>query len=239
MSNTGEPIVPSGEPSGAPTVQYREPEDYAELKAFRQSFEEKILPHWDTVRPILEDDDERTFYEQARKTRERLRAEAEPELPPEFQTFEKRLESKFGGVVEYVQSVREREAAEAKQREADAEAERQRGFETNKAYAQRIMAERADFRNADGGPSEMMTDLIILAANRKMTLEDAYKEYGPKYFGVKPAAVPREPSERKPPSSLRNGDPGVPGESAAPKATTQKERLARMRANMINAGRGA
>lgn len=239
MPELGDQIVPSGEGAGAPTVRIEAPADYEELRAFRQSFEEKILPHWDTLRPILEDDDERTFYEQARKTRQRLREEAEPELSPELATFEKRLEGKFGGVVEYVQSVREREAAAEKQRDADANAEKQRGFESNKAYAQRIMAERADFRNADGGPSPMMEDLIILAAQRHLTLEDAYKEYGPRYFGVKPQAVDKPRVERSQERSLRSGDPGVPGESSAPKATTQKDRLARMRANMINAGRGA
>lgn len=232
--NPSEPIVPA-EPSAAPSVRIEAPADYAELQEFRKNFEAQVAPYWDDIRPIIEDENIRTFTRSARETyADRLKAQ-EPELPPELAMFEKRLEGKFGGVVEYIEGEKSERARVAAEK-ADAEkAEQARGFAANKAYAERIMAEREDFRTADGNPSPQMEDLIILAAQRKLSIEDAYKEYGPKYFGVKPQVV-REPSERKPPSSLRSGDPGVPGESTQPKAQTQKERLARMRANMIAAG---
>jgi hypothetical protein len=206
------------------------------LRQFRQSFEEKILPYWDDVRPILEDEDIRTFTRSARETYQERLKKQEPEIDPTLQPVVKHFEEKWSPVVEYVNELRtEREkAAEAKA--AEEKAAQDRYFAENKAYAERIMNERADFRNADGGPSPMMEDLIILAAQRKMSVEDAYKEYGPRYFGVKPVAVERPAAERKPPSSLRSGVPGVPGESTQPKPQTQKERLARMRQNMIAAG---
>lgn len=234
--NPSEPIVPGGEPA-APTVREVVPADYEELKAFKAGFEEKITPYWDDLLPIIEDEDARVFTRRALETYRSEQKRQEPELPPEMAILEQRLESKFGGVVEYVnqQKTEREEAAAQKVRETEQAA--QSAFNANKQYAERIMAERSDFRNADGAPSPMMEDLIILAAQRKLSIEDAYKEYGPKYFGVKPQVV-KEPGERRPPSSLR-GDaaaPGVPGESAAPKPQTQKERLARMRQNMIAAG---
>jgi hypothetical protein len=242
MSNAGEPIVPSGEPVAGPTVTYREPDDYAELRGVAARYNEltEILgTDLDLIRDIVSDEDTRTFTRSAIKTYRDRQRDAEPQIGAEFQPVVKHFEEKWSPVVEYVNELRtERETAKADKERAEKE-EQQRGFAANKAYAERIMAEREDFRTADGHPSPMMEDLIILAAQRKLSIEDAYKEYGPRYFGVRPTVV-REPSERRAPSSLRSGDPGVPGESAQPKPQTQKERLARMRQNMIAAnGRGA
>lgn len=238
MSNAGELIVPSGEPVGGPTVQYREPEDYQNLRGVAERYNEltEILgTDLDLIKDIVADEDTRTFTRSAIQTyRERQKA-AEPAIDPTFQPLVSHFEQKWSPVVEYVNELRTERESAAAAKKAEADAEQARGFAANKAYAERIMAEREDFRTADGNPSPQMEDLIILAAQRKLSIEDAYKEYGPKYFGVKPQVV-REPSERKPPSSLRSGDPGVPGESTQPKAQTQKERLARMRANMIAAG---
>ncbi len=238
MSDQSEQIVPGAQPPAAPPVSIQEPEDYQELKNFRASFDEKIAPYWADIQPILEDEDTRTFVRSARETYADRQRRQEPQIPVEFQPVVTRFESQLGPIVEYVNADRAEKLAAKTAKDAEVEAAQKAGFATNKAYAERIMAERADFRNADGNPSEMMEDLIILAAQRKLSIEDAYKSYGPKYFGVKPQAIERPASERRAPSSLR-GDaaaPGVPGESQQPKPQTQKERLARMRANMIAAG---
>jgi hypothetical protein len=234
--NPSEPIVPGAEPA-APTVREVVPQDYEELKAFRASFEEKVLPYWDDLKPILEDEDARTFTRSALETYRDRQKRQEPEISPELQPLVSRFEKDLGPIVEYVNADRAAKAEAKAAADREVETQQKAAFAANKAYAERIMAERADFRNADGFPSPMMEDLIILAAQRKMSIEDAYKEYGPRYFGVKPQAV-QEPREKRPPTSLR-GDaaaPGVPGESTAPKPQSQKERLARMRANMVAAG---
>jgi hypothetical protein len=100
------------------------------------------------------------------------------------------------------------------------------------------MAERPDDFGSPENPSRKFRHLVRLAADEGMSLEDAYKEFGPTYFGVKPQPVPSEERAARAPRSLRAGDPGVPGESTQPKPQTQKERLARMRQNMIAAGGG-
>lgn len=236
-------IVPSGGVPAAPTVRIEAPADYEELKAFRKGFEEKVEPRWDRVKAILEaDDDELEFIDGARTNYQRIREEAKPRLSPEMQEFATQLDRKYGPVVEYIEGERKTRAEAAAAKEAADEAEKQRVFASNKAYAERIMSERPDMRTDQGFPSKKMEDLIILAAQRKLSIEDAWKEYGAEYFGARPTPV-RSAEERKPPTSLR-GDaatPGVPGESTAPKAQTQKERLERMRKNMIAAagGRGA
>lgn len=246
-------VTPGAQEPAAPIVREVVPSDYEELKAFKSSVEAQLTPYWDVIQPILEDEDARTFTKSALETYNERKQKLEPALPPELEMFEKRLEGKFGGVVEYVNQQRQEREAAAEAKRKEEEAAQQATFQANKAYAERIMAERAEFRNADGGPSPMMEDLIILAAQRKMSVEDAYKEYGPRYFGIKLQSVPdpsipeaAEPArpKRTPPTSLR-GDaaaPGVPGESAAPRPTNNKERLARMKANIVAAsagGRGA
>lgn len=221
MSNVSEPVVQQPLQPAAPPAAI--PADYEDLKAFRQSVEEKVLPYWDDIVPLLEDEDTRTFTRSAIETYRDRKKAIEPQLPPELEMFEKRLESKFGGVVEYVESNRKRdqEAAAADERaKADVVAANQAA---NTAYAQRIISERPEFAQED---YKLMRRLAALSANEGLSIEEGYKEFGP-LFGVKPKAVEK-------PTSLR-GDgatPGVPGESALPAPKTQRERLARMRENM-------
>ena len=236
---------PSHEPGAlpaAPSVREVAPADYEELKQFKQSFEERILPYWDDLKPILEDEDARTFTRSALETYRDRQKRMEPEIDPALQPLVSRFEKELGPIVEYVNADRQAKADAKAEAEKATEREQQAAFSANKAYAERIMAERQEFRNADGFPSPMMEDLIILAAQRKMSIEDAYKEYGPKYFGVRPQAVAEQKPEKRETSLRGSGAaPGVPGESAVPKAQTQRERLDRMRKNMIAAasGRGA
>lgn len=230
MSDVNAPVVaPAPAPAAPPSV----PADYEELKNFKRSVEEKVLPYWDDIEPILSDEDTRTFTRTAIETYRDRQKRLEPELSPELSVFEKRLESKFGDVVEYVAGEKRSraEAAAAIEKEnADKVAAYQR---TNTAYAERIIAERPEFAADD---FKLMRRLAALTAAEGLSLEEGYKEFGT-LFGVKPKAVEK-------PTSLR-GDgatPGVPGESALPKPTTQRERLNRMRENMsktfASGGRG-
>jgi hypothetical protein len=222
MSDVNAPVVASAPVIAAPPAP-QFPADYEELRAFKQSVEEKVLPYWDDIEPILSDEDTRTFTRTAIETYRDRQKRLEPELPPELAAFEKRLESKFGDIVEYVgteKKTRAEAAAAVEKENADKVAAYQR---SNTAYAERIIAERPEFAADD---FKLMRRLAALTAAEGLSLEEGYKEFGT-LFGVKPKAVEK-------PTSLR-GDgatPGVPGESALPAPKTQRERLDRMRANM-------
>ena len=59
----------TGEQPGS-TIQYREPDDYAELKGYRDKYNalaETISPYIDDIRPIIENEEDREYVRTARR----------------------------------------------------------------------------------------------------------------------------------------------------------------------------
>jgi hypothetical protein len=212
-----EPIAGATPTPPSPTVTY--PEDYEQLRQqnaeLRATFE-ALQPYADDIRPILEDEDTRSFWRKARETYTRQREETQPKLSPELQMLREDLVKEAGPAVAWVNEQR------AAQEQAKKDAE-ERAQKTNLEYAQRLAAERPDLAE-DGFAGIGM--LAAYAANRGVSLEEAYKTAGSRF------APP--PQKKSPPTSLR-GDtaaPGVPGPSEQPKATSLGQLRNRLAANM-------
>lgn len=215
---------------GVPAVQYRDPEDYAQAKADAQRYIElrdTIAPYVDDIRPIVEDEAQREYWRTARRTRETLQQQQEPQMDPQFRPLVDHFERQFAPVVEYATNAqkREREAAEAKENET--KAEQATAFKANEDYARRLIVERPDLAEDTFAGIGM---LAAYAANRGISLEEAWTRKG-NTLGAPPKKV-------TPPTSLR-GDaaaPGVPGESKASKITSRAGLQARLAANLRAGG---
>lgn len=238
-----DPNNPNPGASAAPTITV--PADYESLREFHERYGQYgpaldlVRDNFDTIRPLLEDENEREFYTNARKAREAVAPPA-PTMSPEMQAFRDDLRKEFGPTLDWVGS--QREAAEKKIK--DDEVEKYRAQEAsnnaNRAYAQRIIAEQPKifgFVTDEAGSQVVnpnMKRLVAMAAAEGLSVEDAYKNFGAELFGVKPRAVERE----KPPASLR-GDtaaPGVPGESTEPPIRTKGQLAKRLANNLRAAG---
>lgn len=226
----------TGEQPGQPQVQYREPDDYKELQGYRDRYNqlsETLAPYVDDIRPIIENEGDREYWRTARKSRDLLQQQQEPQMDPQFAPLVSHFEKQFAPVVEYAtrQQQREADAETAKQR--DTEAATKAALEKNREYCNRIISERPEDFASDsaGNLNRNMKHLIALAASEGLSIEDAWKEFGSDRFQARPKAV-------KPPTSLR-GDaaaPGVPGESKQPKITSKIGLRNRLAANLRAGG---
>lgn len=224
MSETGE------QPGGQPQVQYREPDDYAELKGYKERYNalsETLAPYVDDIRPIIENEGDREYWRTARKSRDLLREQQEPQMDPQFAPLVSHFEKQFAPVVEYATNAqkREREAAEATER--DTKAAEATAFKANEDYARRLIADRPDLAEDEFAGIGM---LAAYAAHRKISLEEAWNRKG-NTLGAPAKKV-------TPPTSLR-GDaaaPGVPGESKQPKITSKIGLRNRLAANLRAGG---
>jgi hypothetical protein len=211
-----EPTTGTAPTPPSPTVTY--PDDYEELR--RQNAEyaatmEALRPYADDIRPILENEDERNFTRTALTNYRRQREESQPKLSPELQMLREDLVKEAGPAVAWVNE--QRAAQEQSKKDAAESAQKQ-----NLAYAQRLAAERPDLAE-DGFAGIGM--LAAYAANRGVSLEEAYKTAGSRFSAP--------PAKKSPPTSLR-GDaaaPGVPGPSELPKATSLSQLRDRLAAN--------
>jgi hypothetical protein len=206
------PVAPS-----APAVSY--PEDYEDIR--RQNAEyraalEALQPYAEDIRPIIEDEDTRSFLREARTTYQRQKQDREPKLSPELQMLREDLVKEAGPAVAWVNE--QRAAAEQAKKEAEESAQR-----ANVLYAQRLAAERPDLAEDNFAGIGM---IAAYAAARGMSLEEAYKTTGSRL------AAP--PAKKEPPTSLRgeSAAPGVPGPSEQPKATSLGQLRTRLAANM-------
>lgn len=224
MSETGE------QPGGQPQVQYREPDDYKELQGYRDRYNqlsETLAPYVDDIRPIIENEGDREYWRTARKSRDLLQQQQEPTMDPQFRPLVDHFEKQFAPVVEYATNAqkREREAAEATERETKAESDK--AFKANEDYARRLIADRPDLAEDNFAGVGM---LAAYAANRGISLEEAWTRKG-NTLGAPPKKV-------TPPTSLR-GDaaaPGVPGESKAPPIKSKVDLRNRLAANLRAGG---
>jgi hypothetical protein len=214
------PVTTPGAPP-APAVTY--PSDYEELKARAQeykNFREALAPYEDDILPIVQDEDTRKFWRSARETYQQRLAAQEPQLDPAMAKVRDEFKTALDPIVEYIGS--ERKAKEDSKKAAEEAAQR-----ANVDYAQRLAAERPDLAEDNFAGIGM---LAAYAANRGMSLEDAYKTAGSRFSAP--------PARKAPPTALRGeaAAPGVPGESRQEKATTLKgirQRLAdNLRAGM-------
>lgn len=206
----------------APAVQI--PEDYEELKSYRDRYNqlaETITPYLDDIRPIIEDDESREFWRSARSTYEQQKEARKPRLTPELEMIRDEFKETLTPLVEYVGS--ERTAKERAEQERIASAQ-----QANLDYAKRLVAERPQLAEDDYAGIGM---LAAYAANRNISLEEAYKRAGDRF-----ASAP--PPKEKPPTSLR-GDgaaPGVPGESKLPPIKSTVDLRKRLANNLRAAG---
>lgn len=215
---------------GQPTVQYREPDDYAELKGYRDRYNalsETLAPYVEDIRPIIEDEGSREYWRTARKSRDLLQQQQEPQMDPQFAPLVSHFEKQFAPVVEYATNAqkREREATEAKENET--KAEQQKSFKANEDYARRLIAERPDLAEDNFAGVGM---LAAYAANRGISLEEAWTRKG-NTMGAPAKKV-------TPPTSLRGDSaaPGVPGESKAPAIKSRVDLTRRLAANLRAGG---
>lgn len=224
MSNAADPaslgaagLAPQAEP------QYREPEDYQELRATAlryQQLNEQLSPYIDDIRPIIEDEETRNFIRTARETLKQQQELRKPQIDPGLAQIRDEFRSVLEPVVGYVNSEREAKELTKKQAEDAAQA-------ANVAYAQRLAAERPDLAEDNYAGIGM---LAAYAANRKISLEEAWNSQNGRFSAPQKRVTP--------PTSLR-GDaaaPGVPGESRAEPIRGPKDLRARLRANLVAAG---
>jgi hypothetical protein len=210
--------------STAPAVTY--PSDYEELKrevqARREAFSQ-LEPYADVIERIVQDPDKYTFAKSALETYDERLEKQKPQYTPELALLREEVGKELTPVLEYVNS--ERTAKEQAKKDAEQAAQ-----QANVAYAQRLAAERPDLAEDNFAGIGM---LAAYAANRGVSLEDAYKSAGSRFSAPPPA-------KKTPPASLR-GDtaaPGVPGESRQEKATTLSSMRKRLADNMRAAQRG-
>jgi len=210
--------------SPAPAVTY--PSDYEELRNRVSAYERtmaQLEPYADLIEPIVSDDDRRTFMKSALETYNERLEKQKPQYTPELALLREEVGKELTPVLEYVNS--ERTAKEQAKKDAEQAAQ-----QSNLAYAQRLAAERPDLAEDNFAGIGM---LAAYAANRGVSLEDAYKSAGSRFSAPPPA-------KKTPPASLR-GDtaaPGVPGESRQEKATTLSSMRKRLADNMRAAQRG-
>lgn len=219
----------TGEQPGA-TIQYREPDDYAELKTYRDRYNalaETISPYVDDIRPIIENEGDREYWRTARKSRELLQQQQEPQMDPQFKPLIAHFEDKFAPVVEYAANQQKREKEANDKAAAEKDAADKAAFKANEDYARKLIADRPDLAEDNFAGVGM---LAAYAANRGISLEEAWTRKG-NTLGAPPKKV-------SPPTSLR-GDaaaPGVPGESKAPPIKSRVDLTRRLAANLRAGG---
>lgn len=220
MENDQQPII-ERQPS-APQL----PADYAELLAIRDDYQrlnQTLAPYIDDIRPLIEDEGQRTFIRQARQSYQQQIDAQKPKIAPEMQPIIERIEatkSEFAPAIEYINAER---AAKEKATKDSADAAQTANVE----YGKRLLAERPDLGEDDGAGIGM---LAAYAFNRGISLEEAWKRKG------NTLAAPV--AKATPPRSLR-GDaaaPGVPGESTAPPIKSARDLTARLAANLRAGG---
>lgn len=224
MSETGE------QPGGQPQVQYREPDDYAELKGYKERYNalsETLAPYVDDIRPIIENEGDREYWRTARKSRDLLREQQEPQMDPQFRPLIDHFESKFGPVVELANEQRAERERDKAAKDAETKAAEATAFKANEDYARRLIADRPDLAEDEFAGIGM---LAAYAAHRKISLEEAWNRKG-NTLGAPAKKV-------TPPTSLR-GDaaaPGVPGESKATPIKSRVDLTRRLAANLRAGG---
>lgn len=206
------------QPAAAPATTV--PDDYEELKAFRDNYRpflEKIAPVWEDISPLVDSDEEREYVRQARQARTRMLEEQKPKLTPELQRIRDEFATELQPVIDWAK-------AEKEAKQSWEQSQQQQAQQANLDYAKRLVAERPDFAEDNYAVINMLAQY---AFRDKLSLEEAYKRNIGRFAG---AAPKREP----PPRSLSAGAaaPGIPGESTAPKAKTRKDFRARLIANM-------
>lgn len=198
------------------------PEDYEELKQFRATYQpalEAIAPHWEDIRPIIEDEAERNYWRSARETRQAIQERQKPKLTPELELIRDEFRGELGPVVEFVKN-------QQQERQRQTEAAQKQSLDTNYAYAQRLVAERPELGEHNFAGINMLAQL---AYRDGRSLEDTWKEYGSMFAARVEKATP--------PPSLHGGaaSPGIPGPSTQPRITSRKGLRERLAAN-IKAG---
>lgn len=210
-------------PAPGPQIQYREPDDYQELRSRAAQFDQlsaTLSPYIDDIRPIIEDEETRNFIRSARETLKQQQELRKPQIDPGLAQIRDEFRSVLEPVVGYVNS--ERTA-----KEQAATDSKNAALAANTAYAQRLAAERPDLAEDDYAGIGM---LAAYAQHRGISLEEAWNRKG----GSLSAPVKRA----TPPTSLR-GDaaaPGVPGESRNERITGPKDLRSRLAANLRAGG---
>ncbi len=220
-----QPLEPSTpvEPPGAAPGPVADPRDteLAELRAYaaqaRETFE-RLKPHEEYIRRIVEDDETREFTKTAWESyddqKARRKAATEPKLDPAAQALVDAFYEKVKPELEYVGKLRERETPEYQAQEAAKRASDEFA-RTNIEYAQRLMAEH--------GLSQ--EDILEVGAYAQALHERSKAAGAPRFVGLEEAwrkmtsrsAAPARAAAPSTPRSLRASaaTPGIPGGSTA------------------------
>lgn len=216
-------------PSAAPpSVAY--PADYEELRERAQRYDalnEQLSPYAEVINRLVTDEDYRTFTQSATETYDERLKRQQPQVPAEFQPVVDRFEKELGPLVEFVNETKREREERIRAEAADKEAQIAAAQRANVEYAQRLAAERPDLAEDNYAGIGM---LAAYAANRGLSLEDAYKATGSR-FGA-------PPKKATPPTSLRGDSaaPGVPGESTQPPIKSTTDLRKRLAANLRAGG---
>jgi hypothetical protein len=181
-----------------PAEYYRLQGEYAQMS----SALERLAPHADRIKRMIEDPDAAQIFDNSLSAYEELRKKQQPQLPPELQP----LYDKVSKLDEYAETMRKRdeEAALAPQREAKAKYDK--WIEDAKPFAQRLLSQHPEL-NENGGAAWTYLEQSA-AANGYESFDKTWKREGHKFI---------KDSASAPPTSLRadSGEIGIPDASRA------------------------
>jgi hypothetical protein len=206
--------------SAVDPVSVPDPRDVelTELRRYRDEASatfERLTPHQEYIRDLVEDEDYRAFATRARETylreREAQRAASKPVLDPAAQAVVDAFYAKFQPELEYVGKLRERETPEYQASKA-AEAATAEFTRSNTEYAQRLMAEEGltheDVMEISAYAKALHDRTVAAGTPRFVGLEEAWRKMTSRAAKPERTAAPR---------SLRAhaATPGIPGTSKA------------------------
>lgn len=223
---TGQIAPPVTEPSGQidPAEYYRMQDELRQA----QGVFERMAPHAERIRKIVEDADAAAVFDRSYEAFENMRKGQEPQIPAELRP----LYDKVNKLDQFAENFtkQQQEAIEAPQREM--ELQRQAWVASNIATAKRLSAEHPELQDYGGIAYEYM-QRAAEAEGYKLTLEQVFKRDGKRFVKeVAPA----------PPPSLRadTGDIGIPGDSTPRRddktpVNVRDELIKRIKANGVTA----
>jgi hypothetical protein len=223
--------TPAEPVQGGGSVPSSDPRDtrIAELERYyaeSQGIFDRLKPHEEDVRALLDDEDYREFAREARQSylerREKAKAKQAEELDPGARRLLEEFDRRLKPALEEVDVLRrDREARQA----AEAETVRKTSEEftrTNLEFAQRLVAEQGlsqeEVLDLGRFAKALHEDTVAAGSPRFVSIEEAYKRvYG------------RAQAKTETPRSLRSkaAAPGIPGASKPAEAARDPKKLGR------------
>lgn len=202
------PIIPAGAPAPSPAEPQFDAAEIEELRANyaqAQAVLERLGPHADIIKRIVESDDDRSLAQKAWEARDKYVADQQPKVPAEIQP----LYDKVSRLDEFVSKYekQQEDIATAPQRELANKWQEWQASPTNDRFYRKLKQDVPELNARD------VQYLAQIAAEHNFEpLEETWKRDG---WRVAP-----NQGASPPPSSLRTdaGDIGIPGATAPPAA---------------------